>query len=45
MIEVGVMGLSSGEKAIRFRPPLSLSRDEAAEGLRRLELALDGAVR
>lgn len=45
MVEVGVLGLSSGDQAIRFRPPLSLSPDEAAEGLRRLEMALDGAVR
>ena len=45
MVEVGVMGLASGVQAIRFRPPLSLSPDEAAEGLRRLELALDGAPR
>jgi L-lysine 6-transaminase len=45
MVEVGVIGLSSGLQAIRFRPPLSLSLDEAAEGLRRLEMALDAAVR
>ncbi|MGB6365120.1 MAG: L-lysine 6-transaminase, partial [Thermoanaerobaculia bacterium] len=45
MVEVGVMGLACGVQAIRFRPPLSLSPDEAAEGLRRLELALDGAPR
>ena len=45
MVEVGVMGLASGVQAIRFRPPLTLSPDEAAEGLRRLELALDGAPR
>ncbi|MEE9562729.1 MAG: L-lysine 6-transaminase [Thermoanaerobaculia bacterium] len=45
MVEVGVMGLASGVQAIRFRPALSLSPDEAAEGLRRLELALDGAPR
>ena len=45
MVEVGVMGLASGVQAIRFRPPLTLSPDEAAEGLRRLELALDAAAR
>jgi L-lysine 6-transaminase len=45
MVEVGVMGLPCGVKSIRFRPPLCLSPDEAAEGLRRLELALDGVHR
>ncbi|TNF77642.1 MAG: L-lysine 6-transaminase [Acidobacteria bacterium] len=45
MVEVGVMALSSGVRAIRFRPPLCLSSDEAAEGIRRLELALQGGSR
>jgi L-lysine 6-transaminase len=45
MVEVGVMALSSGVRAIRFRPPLTLTPDEAAEGLRRLELALQGGSR
>jgi L-lysine 6-transaminase len=35
-----VLGLASGERAIRMRPPLVLSRDEASEGLRRIERAL-----
>jgi L-lysine 6-transaminase len=35
-----VLGLASGERAIRMRPPLVLSRDEADEGLRRIERAL-----
>ena len=35
-----VLGLASGERAIRMRPPLVLSSSEAAEGLRRVERAL-----
>jgi len=35
-----VMVLSSGHQSARFRPPLNLSMDEAAEGLRRMEKAL-----
>jgi len=35
-----VMVLSSGHQSARFRPPLNLSMDEAAEGIRRMELAL-----
>ena len=35
-----VMGLSSGSRSARFRPPLTLSMDEAAEGIRRMEKAL-----
>ena len=35
-----VMVLSSGQRSARFRPPLNLSMDEAAEGIRRMELAL-----
>lgn len=38
--EADVLGLASGERAIRMRPPLVLSRDEADEGLRRIERAL-----
>lgn len=38
--EADVLGLASGERTIRMRPPLVLSRDEAAEGLRRIETAL-----
>ena len=35
-----VMVLSSGHRSARFRPPLNLSMDEAAEGVRRMEKAL-----
>lgn len=35
-----VMVLASGTRSARFRPPLNLSMDEAAEGIRRMELAL-----
>ncbi|MGZ5382289.1 MAG: aminotransferase class III-fold pyridoxal phosphate-dependent enzyme, partial [Thermoanaerobaculia bacterium] len=35
-----VMALPSGELAIRLRPPLTLSRDEAAHGVQRLRAAL-----
>jgi L-lysine 6-transaminase len=35
-----VMSLASGERAIRLRPPLTLSRDEAALGVQRLRAAL-----
>jgi L-lysine 6-transaminase len=35
-----VMVLSSGHLSARFRPPLNLSLDEAAEGIRRMEVAL-----
>jgi L-lysine 6-transaminase len=35
-----VMVLSSGNRSARFRPPLNLSMDEAAEGIRRMEKAL-----
>lgn len=35
-----VMVLSSGHRSARFRPPLNLSIDEAAEGIRRMEKAL-----
>jgi L-lysine 6-transaminase len=35
-----VMVLASGHHSLRFRPPLNLSMDEAAEGIRRMETAL-----
>ena len=38
--ESDVLGLASGDHAIRMRPPLVLSRAEADEGLRRVERAL-----
>ena len=38
--EADVLGLASGERAIRMRPPLVLSEAEADEGLHRIEKAL-----
>ncbi|HKR66952.1 MAG TPA: aminotransferase class III-fold pyridoxal phosphate-dependent enzyme, partial [Thermoanaerobaculia bacterium] len=35
-----VMVLASGHRSARFRPPLNLSMEEAAEGIRRMEKAL-----
>jgi L-lysine 6-transaminase len=35
-----VMVLASGQRSARFRPPLNLSIEEAAEGIRRMEKAL-----
>jgi L-lysine 6-transaminase len=35
-----VLVLASGPRSARFRPPLNLSMDEAAEGIRRMEKAL-----
>ncbi len=35
-----VMVLSSGHQSARFRPPLNLTMEEAAEGVRRMEKAL-----
>ena len=35
-----VMVLASGQQSARFRPPLNLSMEEAAEGIRRMEKAL-----
>jgi len=40
MMQQDVMVLSSGHQSVRFRPPLNLSMDEAAEGIRRMEKAL-----
>ena len=39
-MEHDVMVLSSGHQSARFRPPLNLSMEEAAEGIRRMEDAL-----
>jgi L-lysine 6-transaminase len=39
-MEHDVMVLASGHLSARFRPPLNLSMDEAAEGIRRMEKAL-----
>jgi L-lysine 6-transaminase len=38
--ECDVLGLASGERAVRFRPPVVLAADEVDEGLRRIERAL-----
>ena len=35
-----VFVLSSGHRSARFRPPLNLSMDEAAEGIKRMERTL-----
>ena len=40
MMQNDVMVLSSGHQSVRFRPPLNLSMEEAAEGIRRMEKAL-----
>ncbi len=40
MLDADVLGLASGDRAIRFRPNLALTRDEADEGLDRLARAL-----
>ncbi len=39
-MEHDVMVLASGHQSARFRPPLNLSLDEAAEGIRRMEKTL-----
>ncbi len=38
--EADVLGLASGHRAVRMRPPLILSAAEVDEGLRRIERAL-----
>jgi L-lysine 6-transaminase len=43
-LENGMMGLASGANAVRFRPHLILSKDEADEGIRKLRRAI-GAVK
>ena len=42
-LENGMMGLASGANAIRFRPHLVLSKDEADEGVRKLRRAISAA--
>ena len=42
-LEHGLIGLASGSAAIRFRPSLALSKDEADEGVRKLRRALGAA--
>jgi L-lysine 6-transaminase len=43
-LEHGLIALASGAAAVRFRPPLTLSREEADEGARKLRRAV-AAVR
>lgn len=43
-LENGLIALASGHAAIRFRPPLNLSREEADEGVRKLRRALQSAT-
>jgi L-lysine 6-transaminase len=40
MMANDVMVLASGHTSVRFRPPLNLSMEEAGEGIRRMEKAL-----
>jgi L-lysine 6-transaminase len=42
-LENGLIALASGSSAIRLRPPLTLSREEADEGVRKLRRALAAA--
>jgi L-lysine 6-transaminase len=39
-LENGLIALASGASAVRFRPPLNLSREEADEGVRKLRRAI-----
>jgi L-lysine 6-transaminase len=43
-LENGLIALASGASAIRFRPALTLSRDEADEGVRKLRRAVQAAA-
>jgi L-lysine 6-transaminase len=42
-LEHGLIGLASGAAAIRFRPSLALSKDEADEGVRKVRRAIASA--
>src|SRR5262249_38818767 len=42
-IEHGLIALASGVSAVRFRPPLTLTREEADEGVRKLRRAIAAA--
>jgi L-lysine 6-transaminase len=42
-LENGLIALASGASAVRFRPALTLSRDEADEGVRKLRRAIASA--
>jgi L-lysine 6-transaminase len=44
MLDADVLGLASGERAVRFRPSLTLTRAEADEGLDRLTRALSATL-
>ena len=39
----GLLAIACGHSSVRFRPPLNLSMEEAAEGLGRLEKSIQGA--
>ena len=43
-LENGLIALASGVNAVRFRPPLNLSREEAEEGVRKLRRAIAAAI-
>ena len=43
-LENGLIALASGVSAIRVRPPLNLSREEADEGVRKLRRAITAAT-
>lgn len=45
MLELGVLGLASGTKAIRFRPALNFPSEDAAEALKRVGQAVASARR
>jgi L-lysine 6-transaminase len=42
-LDQGLIALASGASAVRFRPPLTLSREEADEGVRKLRRAIASA--
>jgi L-lysine 6-transaminase len=42
-LEQGLIALASGVSALRFRPPLTLSREEAEEGVRKLRRSIASA--
>ena len=43
MVDAGLVGLASGSRSVRFRPPLIVDETLAQVGLQRIETAL-GAV-
>ncbi len=44
MLDHGVLGLASGRRSVRFRPAVSLTREEADAGLDRLRSALQSVL-